>query len=115
MARAMRVMVVDVGGVDRGGVAEAVLHAHRQVDGGVDVAHAHDRQHRHHLLGPGQAVLARHVGHEQARLGLRLHADLGQDRAAASLPIQAGFITPGLLGGPSSLKMTRSSASARAP
>ena len=60
-------------------MAEAVLHPHREVDRLVDVPHAHDREHGHHLLGPGQAVVARHVADEQPRRGLRLDADLGED------------------------------------
>ena len=78
----------DVGGVDGGGVAEAVLGPHRQVDGLVHRAHPHHRHHRHHLLGPHQAVLGGHLGHQQPRVAVHLHpGGLGDDRGVLADPL----------------------------
>ena len=69
---------IDVGGVNRCRVVEAVFGAHREIDCGVDVLDPHHRHHRHHLFGPHQAVVGRHLGNEQSDIAVGAHTDLPQ-------------------------------------
>ena len=99
IARAMRVIVADVRRVDRRRVAEAVLGAHREVDRGVDVRHPDDRQHRHHLLGPDQAW-STGTSATSSRGSTDGRTPISARIRAASRPIQAGLMWPGLPGRP---------------
>ena len=71
----------DIARMHAGGMAEAVLGLHRQVDPFIRAAHPGHRQHRKHLLGPNQGMLDRHFRHQQGYAVIHLHPDLAQDHA----------------------------------
>ncbi len=61
------------------GVEAAALGGDGEVDGLVDVAHAGEGEHGHHLLGPHQRVVVGHLDEDAAHLGAGGDAELLQD------------------------------------